>query len=72
MAARAQEEVGDVSPSSIAPLIPVTVRTSGQHFGASDGVVVVDGELRVEIGDAARVSPEWIAEVLRLSRESHK
>jgi transposase-like protein len=58
-----------------ARFIPVTVRPGKIERGAAgaqtNGCVaaVVDGELRVEVGDASAVSAAWIAELLRLVRE---
>ena len=54
----------------VARLIPVTLRPVPVEAQAKEGVVVTDGELRVEVGVASAVSPTWVATLLRLVRES--
>jgi transposase-like protein len=51
-----------------ARLIPIAVRPAETQ--PSEGVVVVAGELRVEVRDASATSPAWVATLLRLARES--
>ena len=64
------ERGNDAPREAVARLIPVTVRPVPNEAQANEGVVVTDGELRVEVGVASAVSPTWIATLLRLVRES--
>jgi len=50
-------------------LIPVTVRSTPLEAPANGCVVVIDGELRVEVGDTNAVSRGWIATLLRHARD---
>jgi len=49
-------------------LIPVTVRATAADDRGSH-IVVMDGELRIEVGDVEAVSPAWVAALLRMMRE---
>jgi hypothetical protein len=54
-----------------ARLIPVMVRGEGIEPRRTNGcIAVIEGALRVEVGDASAVSPAWVAALLRYARES--
>jgi transposase-like protein len=52
-----------------ARLIPVMVSADKEEPRTNEQVIVVDGALRVEIGNANAVSPAWVAALLRFARE---
>ena len=61
-----------VERSRLAPLIPVTVGGARHTEAGAGDVAVIDGELRVEVSDASKVAPEWVAELLRRVREGRQ
>jgi transposase-like protein len=61
-----------VRSAPVAPLIPVTVRVAESPARWLESIVIVDGDLRIEVGDAKRVAPEWVAELLRRVREGRE